>query len=104
MDDFVTVLLDEHVALTSEDSSGSELVVDLLDDGRRSNEERCSGVGNGFALVQGVRAKSDGVNVELPVSLRGKGNESEVSGVVSRVNTSENQLSTISGGGVDIAV
>lgn len=91
----MTVFLDDHVALASEDTSGSEFLVEVLNDGGRTNKKGSSGISDGLSRVQGLSVDANGINVEFPIGLRSERNESEVSSVVGRVNTTKDQLTTL---------
>eukprot|EP00128_Syssomonas_multiformis_P008464 Colp12_sorted_trinity150504_noHs@24914 len=95
-----SVLLDEGVALSSEDANSANLLVDGLSNGRWSGNERGTGISNGVALAvaETHRLASDlnVIHVKLPVSLVGDGEPGELALVVFRVGTAEHKLTTSS--------
>jgi len=86
LDDLRSILLYNLVALVGEDTSGTNLLVNLLDDGRRTSQEGGTSIGNSLASALSTVAimsttNADVADTELPVaggSVNGSEGESPV--------------------------
>jgi len=100
VDELLSIRVDELIALASEDSSGSDSGVDLLDDGGGTSKERCSSISDGSAVgaVGASSADRDAINVELPVGGVGNRSVGERTSVTAWVSTSKSEFTSSDGG------